>query len=146
MNVKAALEPHKYAVVSACCKEGCMLKTHDMENTVVLDEDRLLTGIRADCLIFSWRKVLLIGVCELKSKHLDVPKIEQQISSSVAHALEIRKCCFPKSRYRVIPILLAKAYKKSSVYGRLSRTKITIDGKKCSIRLKKCGDMFSKIV
>lgn len=145
MNVKSALKSYKAMFVSACCKEGCSLKTHDMTNTVVLDVDLLSTDTRADCLIFSLHGDLITGVCELKSKHLDASKIEQQINCSIALALKIHGSCFPKNEYRIIPILLAKAY-KGSVYDRLKRTKITIDGKKHSIRLQKCGDMFSKIV
>lgn len=140
------LKSYENAFVSACCKGGCRLQTHDMTNTVILDVDQLSQSTRADCLIFSWHGILIIGVCELKSKHLDVTKIEEQINSSIKLALKIRKSCFPGSRYRVIPILLAKAYKQGSVHGRLKRTKIKINGKNFSIRLKKCGYMFSDVV
>lgn len=146
MNVKLMLESYEATFVSACCKEGCSLKTHDLTNTVVLDVDLLSQDTRADCLIFSLHKNLIIGVCELKSKHLDVAKIEQQISNSVKLALNIRKSCFPNTKYCVIPILLAKAYKKGSVHDRLKRTKIIINGEKHTIRLRKCGDMFSEII
>lgn len=146
MNVKSMLKSYENAFVSACCKGGCRLKTHDMTNTVVLDVDQLSQDTRADCLIFSLHGILTIGVCEIKSKHLSVTKIEEQINSSIEFALKIRKSCFPDSRYRVIPILLAKAYKQGSVHGRLKRTKIKINGKKFSIRLKKCGDMFSDMI
>ena len=145
MNVKLALKPYEDAVVGACCNEGCKLKTHDMPNTVILDIDRLSSHTRAVCLIFSLNGTLVIGVCELKSKHLDALKIQQQICNSITLALEIRKSCFPKVQYRIIPILLAKSY-KGSVHNRLARTKIRINGKEHSIRLKKCGDMFSKII
>lgn len=146
MNVKSMLKSYENAFVSACCKGGCRLKTHDMANTVILDVDQLSRNTRSDCLIFSLDRILIIGVRELKSKHLDVTKIEEQINSSIKLALKIRKPCFPDSRYRVIPILLAKAYKQGSVHGRLKRTKIKINGKNFSIRLKKCGDMFSGMV
>ena len=145
MNVKLALEPYKNAIVEACCGHGCKLITHDMPNTVILSEDLLLSGTRADCLIFSLNNDLVIGVCELKSKHLDAAKIRQQICNSVTHALEIRKSCFPNVKYRIIPILLARSY-KGSAHGRLKHTPIVINGEKHLIRLKKCGDTFSKII
>lgn len=145
MNVKTSLQPYEHAITEVCCNQGCKLITHDLPNTVILSMDSLSSDIRADCLIFSLNNDLIIGVCELKSKHLDVSKIQQQIHNSVTCALKIHKSCFPKTQYRVIPILLTKGY-KGSVHHRLSHTKIMVCGKKHHIRLKKCGDMLSKII
>ena len=146
MSVQSALGPYKSAIVPSCCEEGCKLNTAGMQNTVILDEDLLSTEIRADCLIFNLGLDLNIGVCELKSKSLDVCKIQEKLTNSTDRALEICRSQFPGIPHHVIPILLTKGYKNYSAYTRLTATKIKIEGKKHRIMLKRCGYKFSKII
>lgn len=146
MSIKPALEPYKHAIVSSCRRDGCKLDTAGMTNTVILDEDLLSIETRADYLIFSLKYDLNIGVCEMKSKSLNVHKIQEQLDNSAKRALVICNSQFPKIHCHIIPILLAKHYKNYSAYTRLSACKIRIKGKERHIVLKKCGAKFSKII
>lgn len=148
MNVKTALNPYKNAIVPSCCKKKCKLDTAKLSNVVVLDMDKdILSNMpRSDCLVFHLdNEHLNIGVCEMKSKHLDASKIEQQLSASANFALAICRDCFPKIQYKIIPILLVKNY-KSSTHTILTNIKIKVEGRKYYIRLHTCGNRFQYIL
>ena len=116
------------------------------EHLILKCEKLHTSGAISDCLIFSLSD-LRIGVCEIKSKHLDIPKIEQQLTNGVVFALNIQRKLLPNFDDRVIPILLAKHYKKSfSIYKKLCDTKIKVECKKYSIIPKTCNTQFSHIV
>lgn len=148
MNIKSALHPYEKAIVSSCCKNKCKLDTARLNNVVVLDMDKdiMSNTVRSDCLVFHMTGgALNVGVCEMKSRHLDATKIEQQLTTSANFSLNICHNCFPKITYKIIPILLAKSY-KSSAHTILTKTKIKVDGKKYYIRLHRCDSKFQYIL
>lgn len=154
MNVKLALKPYENAIVPSCCKKGCKLDTLGLANTAILDMDNMpvlavddiSNDVRADCLVFHLAgKNLSVGVCELKSRDQRASKIVEQLSAGARLALTVCHTRFSKTRYKIIPILLAKSYKPSA-YTILSESKINIEGRKQSIRLRKCGDKFQQVL
>ena len=111
-----------------------------------MDKDILSDMVRSDCLVFHLASGNLnIGVCEMKSKHLDASKIEQQLSDSADFVLTICHDCFPKTQYKIIPILLVKNY-KSSAHTILTNIRIKVAGRKYHIRLYTCGSKFQHIL
>ena len=148
MNVKSALGRYEKAIVPSCCKNKCKLVTAGLNNVAVLDMDKGIQPnmVRSDCLVFHLTgKNLYIGICEMKSRHLDAYKIEQQLTASADFSLTICRICFPKIPYKVIPILLVKHY-RSSAHTILTNIKIKMDGRKYHIRLYTCGSKFQHIL
>lgn len=134
MNVSLALKSYENAIVQSCCKKGCKLNTLGLSNIVILDIDNMLAlaanntsnDVRADCLVFYLAGGYLnVGVCEMKSHDQKASKIVEQLYAGVSLALTVCRNHFPKMRYKIIPILLAKNY-KSSAYTVLSKSKINI--------------------
>ena len=101
-----------------------------------------------DCIIFvNQNNTLIVGIIELKSKHIDASGIKEQLTNGSKSALKIlEKCPDTYNKSEFYPIVLAKGWGRTSRSAMLRNTKIQFGSKERRIITKKCGDSFLEII
>jgi len=128
---------------------GCKLKLNASCEHVILKGEKICSDRKiCDCIIFvNQNNTLIVGIVELKSKHIDASGIKEQLTNGSESALKILKKC--PDTYNVsefYPIVLAKGWGRTSKHVMIRNTKIQFGSEKRRIITKKCGDSFLEII
>lgn len=128
---------------------GCKLKLNASHEHVVLKGEKICIDRKiCDCIIFvNQNNKLIVGIVELKSKHIDASGIKEQLTNGSKSALKILKKCpgtYDESEF--YPIVLAKGWGRASRHAMIRNTKIQFGSEKRRIITKKCGDSFLEII
>lgn len=128
------------------CDEGCRISMRRRPRTVILKGERIDFGNAqkmCDCMIF--RDDLKIVLVELKGKNLEPRSIHEKLDNAARAALKIWSEVSDKSP-TLFFVVAAKSYADHMAYLRISRDRITINGKEHSIRTAKCGCKMAEII
>ncbi len=128
---------------------GCKLKLNTSQEHVILKGEKICSDRKiGDCIIFvNQNNTLIVGIVELKSKHIDASGIEEQLTNGSKSALKmLKKCPDAYNKSEFYPIVLAKGWGRTSRHAVIRNTKIQFGSKKRRIITKKCGDSFLEII
>ena len=128
---------------------GCKLKLDASYEHVILKGEKICNDRKiCDCIIFvNQNDTIIVGIVELKSKHIDASAIEEQLTNGSKIALKIlKKCPDTYSESNFYPIVLAKGWGRASKHAVMKNIKIQFGSKKRRIITKKCGDSFLEII
>jgi len=128
---------------------GCKLKLNTSYEHVILKGEKICSNRKiCDCIIFvNQNNTLIVGIVELKSKHIGASGIKEQLTNGSKSALKILKECpdtYNESEF--YPIVLAKGWGRASKHAMIRNAKIQFGSKKRRIITKKCGDSFLEII
>ena len=128
---------------------GCKLKLNASQEHIILKGEKIYNDRKiCDCIIFvNQNDTIIVGIVELKSKHIDASAIEEQLTNGSKIALKILKK-YPDmyNESNFYPIVLAKGWGRASKHAVIRNMKIQIGNKKRRIITKKCGDSFLEII
>ena len=89
---------------------------------------------------------ITIGIVELKSKTTHASEIVEKLTNGSKIVLNLLKRCVDNHmKFEFYHIVLSKRWHISE-YQVIKSKKITVNGKRYDIRLKKCGISFSEII
>ena len=128
---------------------GCKLKLNASYEQVILKGEKICSDRKiCDCIIFvNQNDTIIVGIVELKSKHIDASAIEEQLTNGSKIALKIlKKCPDTYNESNFYPIVLAKGWGRASKHAVMNNIKIQFGSKRRRIITKKCGDSFLEII
>ncbi len=128
---------------------GCKLKLDTSYEHIIIKGEKICNDRKiCDCIIFvNQNGAIIVGIVELKSKHIDASDIKEQLTNGSKIALEILKECTDTcDTSEFYPIVLAKGGGRTSEHAMIRNAKIRFGSKKHRIITKKCGDSFFEIV
>lgn len=135
------------AVVTRCSEKGCELKLNGLRSCVALKGEVICQDRKiCDYIIFKINNTIIIGIVELKSKTAHPGEIEEKLTNGSKIALNIlTECNNSSAKYKFYFLVLHKGL-GSSGFRALSNRKITVEGKRCNLVLKRCGVAFSDVI
>ncbi len=128
---------------------GCKLKLNaSYEHSIIKGEKICNDRKICDCIIFvNYDNTLLIGIVELKSKHIDASDIKEKLTNGSEIALKIlEECPDTCNTSEFYPIVLAKGWGRASKHAMIRDAKIQFGSERRRIITKKCGDSFLDII
>jgi hypothetical protein len=128
---------------------GCKLKLNTSYEHVILKGEKICSDRKiCDCIIFvNQNDTIIVGIVELKSKHIDASAIEEQLTNGSKIALKIlKKCPDTYNESNFYPIVLAKGWGRASKHAVMKNIKIQFGSERRRIITKKCGDSFLEII
>jgi len=98
-----------------------------------------------DCIVFADYEKLVVGVCELKSGHVDPTQVQKQLNAGAKFAEQMCTDCLGGIRPSMFPIVLTKSISDETRI-RLSVTEVEIYGKARALIHEKCNMDISDII
>lgn len=136
---------YAHAIVKQC-NEHCRISMRRRPRAVILKGECIDFGNvqkMCDCIIF--RDDLKIVLAELKGKNIEPRAIHEKLDNAAHAALKIWSEVSNKTP-TLFFVVAAKSYADHMAYLRLSRDRITIGGRKYTIRMANCGCKMAEII
>lgn len=138
----------KYGGWQESCKEqNCRLKT-DRSRCIAIKAEKHRSDEKesmCDCIVFADYGKLVVGVCELKGRHVDPTQVQKQLNAGAKFAEQMCTDCLGGLKPSVLPIVLTKSISDETRI-MLSVTKVEIYGKDRDIIHEKCHMHISDII
>ncbi len=102
----------KYGEWQESCKEqNCRLKT-DRSRCVSIKAEKHRSDEKesmCDCIVFADYGKLMVGVCELKSRHVDPTQVQKQLNAGAKCVAQMCTDYLEGLRPSILPIVLTKS-------------------------------------
>ena len=140
----------KYAEIGKCQDHRCLLRLDGLSNYVRLKGERLSEDEKiCDCIIFIHKENIILVIAELKGKNPKAGEIVEKLEACLTQALKILESCPIRGvgggNIDFYPVLLAESYRQPE-YKLIASRRITFNGKRYNIIIKKCGEYLNKII